>query len=134
MQLLSTVLRVILGLILLATAIGKLLNMKAFQMSLGQYRLPHERVLRYLVPIVELVVGLSLLTGKAAVISSLVSLLLFATILALYMTMYGRKLRHGCGCFGSQKAVTINKFEIGKIFLLILLSAAVFAFSIISYL
>ena len=133
MQLLFISLRVILGLILLAAAIGKLLNMRAFQLSLGQYRLPHEKVLRYLVPIIELVAGLSLLTGEAVVISSLVSLLLFISILGLYMTMYGRKLNHGCGCFGSKKAVAINKFEIGKIVLLILLIAAVFAIHLINY-
>jgi uncharacterized membrane protein YphA (DoxX/SURF4 family) len=131
MQLLFISLRLILGLILLAAAIGKLLNMRAFQLSLGQYNLPHEKVLRYLAPIVELVAGLSLLAGEAVVISSLVSLLLFISILGLYMTMYGKKLKHGCGCFGSKKTVAINTFEIGKIALLILLSAAVFALHLI---
>lgn len=131
MQLLSIPLRTILGIILFSAAIGKLLNTEAFKLALGQYRLPHEKTLRYLVPIVELVTGLSLLTGKAVVISSLVSLLLFITILVLYMTIYGRKLNHGCGCFGSKKAVAINKFEIGKIVSLILLSAAVFAIHLI---
>jgi uncharacterized membrane protein YphA (DoxX/SURF4 family) len=128
---LSTFLRVILGLILLAAAIGKLFNMEAFKLALWQYRLPHEKVLRYLVPIIELVAGLSLLAGEAVVISSLVSLLLFISILGLYMTMYGRRLNHGYGCFGSKKAVAINKFEIGKIVSLILLSAAVLGIHLI---
>lgn len=113
MQLLSMFLRVILGLILLAAAIGKLFSMEAFKLALDQYRLPRIGILKYLVVAVELVAGIGLLIGKAAMISSLASLLLFIIILVLYMTMYGRKLNHGCGCFGSAKAVVINKFEIG---------------------
>jgi hypothetical protein len=124
-------LRVILGLILLAAAISKLLNMKAFQLALEQYRLPHVEVLKYLVVVIELAAGLSLVIGKAVMISSLVSMLLFATILEQYTTMYGKKLKHGCGCFGNAKAMVINKFEIGKIVLLILLSGAVFAIHVI---
>ena len=133
MQLFPILLRIILGLILLAAAAEKLFNMKAFQLALEQYRLPHIEILKYLVVIVELAAGLGLLIGKAAMISSLVALLLFISILGLYITMYGRKLNHGCGCFGSKKAVAINKFEIGKIVSLILLIAAVFAIHLINY-
>ncbi len=133
MQLFPMLLSVILGLILLVAAIGKLFNMEAFQLALEQYKLPYMGVLKYLVVVVEFVVGISLLTGKAAVISSLVSLLLFITILVLYMTMYSKKLNHGCGCFGSTKSMVINKFEIGKTVLLILLSAALFSFYLIHY-
>jgi uncharacterized membrane protein YphA (DoxX/SURF4 family) len=125
------ILGVILGLVLLAAAIGKLFNLKAFQMALEQYRLPHAGLLKYAVIAIESAAGLSLATGKAVIISSLASLFLFATILRLYTTAYNKTLDCGCGCFGSDKAVTINKYEIGKIVLLMILSAAVFAFSLI---
>jgi len=131
MQSLSLILRVILGLILLAAAIGKLSNTKAFLAALEQYGLPYAGFLKYVVIAIELAIGVALLIGKAIVISSLVSLLLFTTILALYKTAYNQTLSCGCGCFGSSKSVTINKYEIGKIILLMLLSAAVSAFSLI---
>jgi uncharacterized membrane protein YphA (DoxX/SURF4 family) len=125
------ILGVILGLVLLAAAIGKLFNLKAFQMALEQYRLPHVGMLKYTVIVIESAAGLSLAIGKAVIISSFVSLLLFITILILYITVYQKTLSHGCGCFGCDKAVIINKYEIGKIVLLMVLSAAVFAFSLI---
>jgi uncharacterized membrane protein YphA (DoxX/SURF4 family) len=131
MQSLSLILRVILGLVLLAAAIGKLFNIKAFQAALEQYRLPYVGFLTYVVIVIEFAVGFSLLVSKAIAISSLVSLLLFTTILVLYTTVYNKTLNCGCGCFGSDKSVTINKYEIGKIILLMLLSATVLAFSLI---
>ncbi len=126
MQSLSMLLRVILGLVLLAAAIGKLFNMEVFHLALEQYRLPHTGVLKYLVIAVELAAGLSLVMNKAVIILSLVSLLLFSTILVLYVSMYNKTLNRGCGCFGCNKAVVINRYETGKIIALILISAAVF--------
>lgn len=134
MQLLFMILRVILGLVLLAAAIGKLFDVKAFQLALEQYGLPYVGLLKYVVIVIEFAAGLSLLIGKAVIISSFVSLLLFTTILILYTTVYQKTLYSGCGCFGCDKAVTINKYEIGKIVLLILLSAAVLAFCLIHFL
>jgi uncharacterized membrane protein YphA (DoxX/SURF4 family) len=120
-----------LGLVLLAAAIGKLFNIKASQLALEQYGLPYAGFLTYVVIAIEFAVGLSLIIGKVVIISSLVSLLLFTTILVLYMTVYNKTLTCGCGCFGSAKAVIINKYEIGKIVSLMLLSAAVFIFALI---
>jgi len=131
MQSLFMFLRIILGLVLLAAAIGKLFNVEAFKLALEQYRLPHAGVLKYVVIVIELAAGLSLVIDKAVIISSFVSLLLFSTILALYTAMYNKTLNSGCGCFGSCKATVIDKYEIGKIIALILLSAAVFAFYLI---
>jgi uncharacterized membrane protein YphA (DoxX/SURF4 family) len=131
MQSLSLVLRVILGLILLAASIGKLFKIKAFQAALEQYRLPYIGFLKYVVIVIEFAVGLALLIGRVVAIDSLASLLLFTTILVLYTTAYNQTLSCGCGCFGSSRSVTINKYEIGKIILLTLLSTAVFAFSLI---
>jgi hypothetical protein len=45
--------------------------------------------------------------------------------------MYNKTLNRGCGCFGSSRAIVINKYEIGKIVALTLSSAAVFAFHLI---
>lgn len=126
MQSLSILMRIVLGLVLLAASIGKLFNMESLELALEQYRLPHARVLKYVILMIELAAGLSLVMNKAVIISSSVSLLLFSTILALYALMYNKTLNRGCGCFGSNKAVVINRYEIGKIISLILLSAAVF--------
>ncbi len=97
-------LRVAIGVILLATAVGKLLDVGGFARVLGTYRALPEASLRplaVLIPIAELVLAMWLFSGRALVASALTSTaahLAYATWSAAAIER-GLKLAN-CGCFG----------------------------------
>jgi Methylamine utilisation protein MauE len=98
------VLRVLIGTILVATAIGKLLDVAGFARVLGNYRVfPEELIpaLAAFVPIAELVLGVWLFGGRrpfAAAVTALAVHLAYAAWSAVAI-LRGLKLAN-CGCFG----------------------------------
>lgn len=98
------VLRILIGTILVATAVGKLLDVAGFARVLGTYRAFGDSLLlplALLVPIAELVLGVWLLSGGkpfAAAMTALAMHLAYAGWSASAV-LRGLKLSN-CGCFG----------------------------------
>ena len=97
-------LRGAIGTILLATAVGKFLDIPGFARILGQYQTFPERALFPLavaIPAVELAVGLWLFSGRNLVGAALVSTAMHLTYAAWSAISVLRGLRlPNCGCFG----------------------------------
>jgi len=99
-----TVLRCAIGLVLLATAAGKLADLRGFEDVLATYRVlspPARGWIAVAVPSVELVVAGCLLSGRALRPAASAS----AALHAIYATWSAGNLLRGvrvsnCGCFG----------------------------------
>ncbi len=97
-------LRLFLGLVLLATAAGKLLDIEGFARVLATYEAIPEAALRPLavaVPLVELAIAIGLLSGRLLVAAAGAALALHAvyTVWAAAALLRGLQIPN-CGCFG----------------------------------
>ena len=96
--------RVFVGLILLATGTGKLLDMAGFVSVLDAYQLmPHwlSILLAYSLPFIELFTGLSLLISKKPIIGAWVAVVLHTLMLIVVTFTFYRGISiENCGCFG----------------------------------
>ncbi len=100
----ATVLRVVLGLVLLATAAGKLLDVRGFAAVLGTYQAFPESALVPLalaVPLAELVLAGWLFSGKRLIGAAAGALALHVVYAIWAAAALARGLRlPNCGCFG----------------------------------
>jgi hypothetical protein len=101
---LAVFLRFAIGAILLATAVGKLLDIPGFVRILAQYRaLPEEALmpLATAVPVAELVLAVWLFSGRRLAAAALASVGLHAAyaVWSAAAVLRGLKLPN-CGCFG----------------------------------
>jgi methylamine utilization protein MauE len=101
---LAVVLRTAIGTILLATAVGKLLDVGGFAKVLGTYEVFPEGVLFPLalaVPLVELALAVWLYSGRALVGAALASVAMHGAYVAWSWAALARGLHlSNCGCFG----------------------------------
>jgi hypothetical protein len=97
-------LRLFLGLVLLATAVGKLLDVEGFARVLATYEAFPEAALRSLavaVPLLELAIAIWLFSGRLLVAAAAAALALHAvyTVWAAAALLRGLRVPN-CGCFG----------------------------------
>ena len=101
---LAVALRVAIGTILLATAVGKLLDVSGFARVLATYKaLPEASLLplALAVPLFELALAIWLYWGRALVGAALASTLMHAAYVAWSWAALARGLHlPNCGCFG----------------------------------
>ena len=101
---LALLLRGFVILVLLTTAVGKLLDIPGFARVLGHYEIfpgGLQGPLALFVPLFELLLALWLLSGKKLPAAALTALLLHAAYAALSMLTLLRGIRlDNCGCFG----------------------------------
>lgn len=100
----NIVFRLILGSILAAAAVGKLLDMQGFRNVLKEYKLfPHWSlwILTLLMPLIEASIAMSMVSGyelQKGIYASLILHGMFTIILFIEL-LRGIKLKN-CGCFG----------------------------------
>ena len=124
----STVLRAGLGLLLLASAVHKLRERRAFRAALIDYRLLPERwvpVAAAAIVGIEFAVGASLWVPATGAVPALAA----ATLLAVYATAIAANLARGrrhvaCGCAGPAGSQTIHWGLVARNLLLALLAVA----------
>jgi hypothetical protein len=101
---LAVVLRAAIGTILLATAVGKLLDIRGFAQVLGTYEVLPEASLFPLtaaIPLVELALAVWLSSGRALAGAALASAVMHAAYAAWSWAALARGLHlRNCGCFG----------------------------------
>lgn len=105
-----TVLRLLLGGVLLMAAAGKLLHRQAYAQTLAEFGIPTalQPQLAWLMPTCELAIAFMLTLATSTWWSAIVG----ATLLALYNAVLAYKLLQGqrpsCNCFGQQDATPIG--------------------------
>lgn len=107
---LQTATRWLLGLIFIASALGKIADPAGFADSVAAYRLLPVQVVNVfalILPWVEALVGLSLLNGTPLGSAALLATILNVVFLAAVMSAMARGLDIDCGCF------TVAKSKVG---------------------
>lgn len=98
------VLRILIGAILVATAVGKLLDVAGFARVVGTYRVFSDSLLMpvaVLIPVAELVLGIWLLSGRRPFPAAMTALAMHMGYAAWSASAVLRGLRlANCGCFG----------------------------------
>lgn len=96
--------RLFVGLILISTGIGKLLDMSGFVLVLDAYQMmPHwmSSVIAYTLPFIELFIGLALICSPFPKFAAWGAVLLHGVMLAVVTMTYHRGIPiENCGCFG----------------------------------
>ncbi len=96
--------RLFVGLILLSTGIGKLLDIPGFVLVLDAYQLTPlwmTTLLAYSLPFIEFFTGLNLLVSERSIHGVLVAVILHVLMLTAVTVTYLREIPvENCGCFG----------------------------------
>lgn len=88
----------------LVAAIAKIVDLQHFHAQVDQYRLlPHavEAPFAYILPFVELLIGLYLLVGLLTRAASILACVLLVLFIVAEAQAWARGLSLDCGCFGS---------------------------------
>lgn len=112
LQQIALIFRVVLGLLFAVTGLLKLPDLKGFYVVLVSYNLFPSwfaRVNAYVLPVVEVLAGVWLLTGFYLRYSTLFSVLLLfsSTLIVLIVLLKGRKVEN-CGCYGTMFKTPIS--------------------------
>jgi putative oxidoreductase len=102
-----TICRLMLAAIFLAAALGKIANPKEFSDSVAAYRMlpiTWVNIIAIVLPWVELVIGLALVSGIQTRQAALLSVLLNAVFIIAAISAMSRGLDIECGCFTVSKA------------------------------
>ncbi len=102
---------ILLGTVLLLSAIPKLNRPKSFVLTVYEYRIlpkPLARAVGITLPAVELLAGLLLICGVAIRFASLVAALLFLCFILAIAINLRRGRRIACGCFGAKNEGSIS--------------------------
>jgi len=115
-------LRILLGVILVATSIAKFMNLEGFEAVLHSYRILPQGVhwaAALAISTSELAVGLWLFWGRQLRLAALSSLSLHCTyaILTSYILLRGIPIMN-CGCFGAYFARPLSWLTVGQNLLL----------------
>lgn len=103
--------RIAIGLIFLAAALGKIVDLPAFALQIHNYRIApvwSENLIAMVLPWVEMLAGLALVLGirpRAGAVVATTLLLVFTAAVAL---AWARGLDFECGCFGKASAGRIG--------------------------
>lgn len=103
LDLLGTVLRLVLGGVLLVAGALKVTNLGASALAVRAYQLlPYDLAgyVGYALPIIEIVIGLLLVLGLFTRISALLGALLMLAFVIGIASAWARGLSIDCGCFG----------------------------------
>jgi uncharacterized membrane protein YphA (DoxX/SURF4 family) len=101
---LTLALRVMVAAVLIYASYDKLLHPRAFADAVDNYRLLPQSLVNLVaivLPWVELLTGVCLLTGLAPAGGGLLGAVLFAVFLFALVAALARGLNIGCGCFGA---------------------------------
>lgn len=131
------VLRWVLGLLLIWAAVTKIANLNEFYLSIVLYQLPlpdtFVRLTAMVLPWLEFLCGIFLLTGPARQAALLWSAILFAIFVLITGQAWMRGLNISCGCFkleflGAQASAFFESVQVAFFRAGLLLAAAIFLF------
>ncbi len=108
LDLLGTLLRLVLGGVLVVAGALKVTNLPASALAVHAYRLlPYElgQAVGYALPILELAIGILLLLGLFTRAAALVGTVLMAAFVIGIASAWARGLAIDCGCFGGGGAI-----------------------------
>ena len=112
----ALVIRIILGLLFLASGILKLPDLKGFFVIFVKFGIIKGKIAKfaaYSFPFIEIIVGAALLVNFYITISALVALLMLAvSTLGVIYALYSKKKIDNCGCYGTSFKVPIDKKKI----------------------
>ncbi|TET07095.1 MAG: rhodanese-like domain-containing protein [Candidatus Atribacteria bacterium] len=120
--------RIFVGLVFFISGILKIIDIPTFKSALIALDLFNpliSNLLSYIIPLVEIVLGLLLLTGlfiRFAAIHTNLLILLFSWV-TFYAIRYKEDL--SCGCFGSFIDLSFNKFHLIFLFILFILNIVI---------
>ena len=103
--------RIILGAIFLWSALGKIYNQQAFATNVLDYQIVRHStavVIAYVLPCLELIVGLALLSGIACGGAMLLAALMMSVFTGLHGWVLWQGYDISCGCFGDISSNQIN--------------------------
>lgn len=96
--------RIFVGLILISTGLGKLLDMSGFVWVLDAYQIMPlwmSRIIAYTLPFIEFVTGLMLVYSSRPQFAAWIAVLLHVVMLSVVTITYQRGIEiENCGCFG----------------------------------
>ncbi len=96
--------RAFVGAVLLATGLGKILDIPGFALVVESYQLLPSfgnALVAFVLPFVELATGLALVLGRGTVVAAGVAVGLHAMLVGVVLSALGRGLAiENCGCFG----------------------------------
>jgi uncharacterized membrane protein YphA (DoxX/SURF4 family) len=108
---LVAVCRILIGLVMLAAALGKIGDPGAFASQIHHYRLipvAGENLLAITLPWIELVAGLALVLGVRARSGAWLATAMMVVFTAAVGTAIARHLDIQCGCFGTADATRVG--------------------------
>jgi hypothetical protein len=115
------------GLLLLAAAAAKARDLPAFREGLSGYGIRGRLAgpVAFLVPAVEAVLGVLLVTGRFVVAAAAASAALFGVFSGVQLRTFRRGSRVPCHCFGETPLETVSWATVARSVLLVLLSVLV---------
>ncbi|MBD3260004.1 DoxX family membrane protein [Candidatus Woesearchaeota archaeon] len=106
------ILRIIVGAFLVFSGFMKVLNLKAFWLTVAQFNEParkYGRPFAYALPFIEIIIGIVLITGYYLMYSSFLTILMAILFGAMVTTaLVKRKKLKNCGCFGANIKMPIS--------------------------
>lgn len=124
--------RYLLGIIFIVASIDKISSPEAFAASIHAYRLSPElfdNLLALLIPWIELVCGILLMSGvKVRASSFILSVLLLLFMVAITAALM-RGLKIDCGCFGKEHLTPVSWQKVGEDMGLFIVGLYLFFFS-----
>lgn len=127
-QILSFIFRIVLGIVFLYAAIGKIDNPAAFYKEIVNYNLfPNllSQVFAIIIPWIELAIGIFLIFGIRIRSTSFICFVLLTTFTLLVISAWARGLNINCGCFSHHIEYVGLKKVLENVFLIL---ASVFVF------
>ncbi|PID98536.1 MAG: DoxX family protein [Actinomycetales bacterium] len=105
--------RLIVGIVLLVAGGLKIVDIQGMQLAISAYQifpLSIIKILSYIVPMAEIVLGLLLIVGLFTRLSAIGSAILFVGFIGIIASAAARGLTIDCGCFGGGGEVENTKY------------------------
>ncbi|GAB4363865.1 MAG: hypothetical protein Kow0042_02020 [Calditrichia bacterium] len=123
--------RIVLGMLFIIAAYGKLLNPQDFAINIENYRVLGEWLSRWIaviLPPLELIVGIMLIAGVWLQANFIIALLLYLVFDIMIFQAYLRGLDISCGCFSTADSGPIDFQKISENIVLTALTLIGFLF------
>ena len=125
--------RVFVGAVLLATGLGKVLDIPGFAQVVASYELLPafgNSLVAFVLPFVELATGLALVLDRGTVVAARVAVGLHAMLVGVVLSALGRGLViENCGCFGVFLARPLGPSTLVEDLVMLALSALALRFA-----
>ena len=127
----ATVIRIIFGMVFLYSGIIKFIDLDAFAIALGKFKLLSESqhyILVYTIPIAEILLGLLLILNIKTHMTSQIITFMVALFTAVIIAKIYEGEEISCGCFGNLTEDVIDYKTVLRNFILIMIGISLTSF------